>query len=512
MNQREDVDRESPPDASLELGHEAMRALSEQATALVTEYFDTIPELAVFPDEAALERLKEIRDARLTDEGEALEQILDDFRAVVKASRHNGHPRFFGYIASPSTAVGAYADLLASALNSNVTSWRSGPAATEVERAVVGWLAHLVGFGRPAQGLLTSGGSLANLTALLMAHRAASEPSVARLGLRSLDAPMTVYASDQVHLSIPKAADILGLGRDHVRTVGADGDFRIDVRELRAQIKSDIDAGFKPFCVVGNAGTVNTGAIDPLEEVASVAEEFGLWFHVDGAYGAPGALDESKRALFRGLERADSVSLDAHKWLYAPLDCGCLLFRDAARAHRAFSADGADYIKVHENEEREAFAFWDYGIELSRRFRALKLWMMLRYYGVRRLREAISKDNALAQYMAERINASGDFELMAPVSLSVCCFRYVPESSRAGLDAERDANERERLERALDDINTRIMKTVQRGGLAYLSNATLRGRFCLRASITNFRTTRADIDRTLGVVREAAAAAEGDKS
>jgi aromatic-L-amino-acid decarboxylase len=503
-NQREP---EIASSSSLEMDEGSLRALAERATAMVSDYFANIQGLPVFPESEALERLSEIRDASLPLEGEDLERIFEDCRLIVAGSRHNGHPRFYGYVASPSTPVGAYADLLASALNQNVTSWRSSPAATEVEQLVVRWLGQLVGYADASHGLLTSGGSLANLTALLMAQRAHAPQDVARKGLQALESPMTVYASRQMHLSIPKAADVLGIGREQVRIVETDEAFRMDVRALRERIEADLSAGnVKPFCIAASAGTVNTGAVDPLEEIAGVAEEYGLWFHVDGAYGALAALDSERRALFRGMERADSLSLDAHKWLYSPVDCGCLLFRDAARARAAVAPSEADYIKVHEVEEREAFAFWDYGIELSRRFRALKVWMLLRYYGARRLGEAIAKDNATALYMAEAVGSSEDLELLAPVTLSICCFRYVPEALRERLRGARSAEALETVEREIDDTNERIMHRIQRGGRAYLSNATLRGRFSLRACITNFRTTRADIDATLDAVRDAARA------
>ncbi|HEX7774225.1 MAG TPA: pyridoxal-dependent decarboxylase, partial [Pyrinomonadaceae bacterium] len=214
---------------------------------------------------------------------------------------------------------------------------------------------------------------------------------------------------------------------------------------------------------------------------------FDLWFHVDGAYGAPGSLDERKKHLFAGLERADSVSLDPHKWLYVPVDAGCLLFRDANAASRPFSAEDADYIKTHGYADEEAFAFWDYSVELSRRFRALKVWMTLQYYGRDRIAAAISEDIALAAYLGELVSSADDFELLAPVELSICCFRYVPD---------RDAD--------LDRLNERIMGMVQKGGRAYLSNATVNGKFALRACITNFRTTKADIEETIAAVREAA--------
>ncbi len=484
-----------------------MRELSAQSTALVMDYFARISELPVFPETTAAQIAGQM-ETSLPVEGEPLERLIEDCRTVISASRHNGHPRFFGYVASPSTPVGAFADLIASALNQNVTSWRSAPAATRIEQLVVRWLGQLIGYSQDARGLLMSGGSMANLNALFIAHRVKAGVETSRQGLWNMGSPMTVYASDQVHFSIVKAADVLGLGREQVRLLKSTERFQLDVRSLRERLASDIQAGFRPFCVVGNAGTVNTGAVDSLAEIAEVAEEYGLWLHVDGAYGALAAMDETKRALFAGIERADSVSLDPHKWLYAPVDAGCLLFRDEARVLSAFSSNEADYIKVHEQESEEAFAFWDYGIELSRRFRALKIWLMLRYYGTRRVAAAIKADNALAFELAERIRQSEDFELLAPVELSICCFRYAPSELRQRLAAE-DVDERARVNEELDELNARIMQRVQRGGRAYLSNATIRGSYALRACITNFRTTSEDIRTTLDIVREAAREEQG---
>jgi len=491
-----------PGGSSLDLSEAALADLSSRVTQLVAEYYAQIRNLPVFPETHGGQTNEKLGTSLPLD-AEPLDQLLDDCRSILQGSRHNGHPRFFGYVASPSTAPGAFADLIASSVNANVTSWRSGPAATEIERTVVGWLAEMIGYGdhdRKAQGLLTSGGSMANLTALLIAHRSKSDPNVVNAGL-SNSLPMTIYASSQIHMSIPKAADLLGLGRSHVRLVECDDRFRIKVSQLREQIAADLKNGLKPFCVVGSAGTVNTGAVDPLGEIADVADEFGLWFHVDGAYGALAALDQSKRPLFSGMYRADSVSLDPHKWLYIPLDSGCLLFRDESRARAAFSFDNADYIKVHESNEAEAFAFWNYGPELSRRFRALKIWLTLRYYGVGRIAEAITEDIALAAYLGRRVNEAADFELLAAPELSICCFRYLPTAFQSKVNTK-SLDEAENSE--LDRLNNEIMLVVQRGGRAYLSSATIRGRFALRACITNFRTTRADIDQTLDIIREAA--------
>jgi glutamate/tyrosine decarboxylase-like PLP-dependent enzyme len=354
---------------------------------------------------------------------------------------------------------------------------------------VVRWLGALINYDPQAKGLLTSGGSMANMIALLIAHRRKSGVDTAHVGLWN-SAPMTIYASEEVHLSIAKGADILGFGRDQVRVIACDERQRMRVDLLREKIEADRSEGLRPFCVVGSAGTVNTGAVDSLLEIADVAAEFELWFHVDGAYGAPGSLDEGKKHLFAGLERADSVSLDPHKWLYVPVDAGCLLFHDAEAARRPFSAEDADYIKTHGYADEEAFAFWDYGVELSRRFRALKVWMTLQYYGSGRIAAAVSEDIALAAYLGEMVSSADDFELLAPVELSICCFRYVPD--RGMSDAE------------LNHLNERVMELVQKGGRAYLSNATVNGKFALRACITNFRTTKSDIDETIAAVRDAA--------
>jgi aromatic-L-amino-acid/L-tryptophan decarboxylase len=475
--------------SSLDVTDDALQEISSEATKLVFEYMTTVAERPVRAENHAGKTTQSI-DAELSAEGLPLDQLLAECRTIMDLSRHNGHPRFFGYVASPSTPIGAYGDLIASALNANITCWRSGPAGTELERMVVRWLGSLIGYDQQAKGLLTSGGSMANMIALLIANRRKSGADTSRRGLWNSGAPMTIYASEEVHMSIPKAADILGFGRDHVRTIACDERQRMRVDLLRPRIEADVREGLRPFCVVGSAGTVNTGVVDPLNEIANIAAEFDLWFHVDGAYGAPGVLDQRKKDLFAGLERANSVSLDPHKWLYVPVDAGCLLFRDAGAAMAAFSTEDADYIKTHGYSDDEAFAFWDYGVELSRRFRALKVWLTLQYYGTRRIAEAIGEDISLAEYLGEVVSKADDFELLAPVELSICCFRFVPE--RGMSDTE------------LNQLNERIMALVQKGGRAYVSNATVNGRFALRACITNFRTTKADIDETVEAIRDAA--------
>ena len=496
--------------STLDLPRDELEELAREFCRMAVEYLAEPEALPVFPETSA-ERLAAMFRAPLPREGVGPGRLARDCAEVVRHSRQNGHPRMYGYVASPASPVGAFASLLGAALNSNVTSWRSAPAPTEVERTVVGWLAEMIGFkggdiNEDCGGLLTSGGSMANMGALFVAHRtrARGGADISRAGLWDAGAPATLYASDQVHLSVPKAADILGLGREQVRSVPSDEGFRIDVRRLREMVEADARAGLRPFCVVASAGTVSTGAVDPLRELARFARERSLWLHVDGAYGALAASAPARRPLFDGLAEADTVSLDPHKWLYTPLGCGCLLFREPAHARAAYAGTEEGYIKVFEEAEDEAFAFWDYGAELSRPFRALKVWAALRYYGAARVAAAIEEDCALAEYMAGRVGASEDFELLAPATLGICCFRYAPARARRALEAAEDEEERGRLNRELDELNARVMRRVQRGGEAYVSNAVLRGRFALRASITNFRTTRRDIDLTLDVIRRAA--------
>jgi aromatic-L-amino-acid decarboxylase len=489
---------------SLDVPENALHEISKQAAELVADYFNGIAEKSVRAPNYAGKTMSQL-DSQLNLQPAPLETLMEECRTMIELSRHNGHPRFFGYVASPSTPIGAYADLIASTLNANITCWRSGPAGTELELLVVRWLGQLIKYDSAAEGLLTSGGSMANLIALMIASRRTLGPAVSRAGLWQSGSPLTVYASSEVHMSVAKAADILGLGRDHVRSIACDERQKMISARLREQILNDLDRGFRPSCILASAGTVNTGVVDPLGRIADIAREFNLWFHVDGAYGAPGVLDSRKEPLFYGLERADSVSLDPHKWLYVPVDVGCLLFRDAATARAAFQTEDAAYIQLHGHVEQEAFAFWDYGIELSRRFRALKVWFTLRYYGAKKLAQSISDDISLAAYLGDLIEQADNFELVAPVELSICCFRYVPSGVQPKL-SDASAEERQPLNQLLNEFNERLMTRVQTSGRVYLSNAMVNGKFALRACITNFRTTKEDIDETVRVIRELALA------
>jgi aromatic-L-amino-acid/L-tryptophan decarboxylase len=298
--------------------------------------------------------------------------------------------------------------------------------------------------------------------------------------------PGVVYASEQVHMSIPKAVALLGLGLDNLRLIPIDASFRMSIPSLEEAIQRDRTAGKTGIAVVATAGTVNTGAIDPLREIAEMARRYGLWLHVDGAYGALAAIAAPEK--FSGLEMADSLSLDPHKWLYQPLDCGCLLLRDAEAARSAFAHTG-DYARSLSDDPVESFAFFEESLELSRRFRALKVWLSLRYHGLEAFRRAIRLDLAHAQRLAALVAQEAELELLAPLELSAVCFRR-------RLPGQSDA--------ALDRHNAAILQRVIRRGRVYISNATVRGRFALRACFVNHRTSDSDVD---AIVEEVLAAA-----
>lgn len=443
----------------------------ERITQLSLEYLASIPERPSFPNVTA-SQLATWFSRELPEQG-AGDVVFDELGKVIEGCRPNS-PRFFGYVFGSGEPVAAAADLLASVLNQNTTAWRSAPTAATLEHLVVGWLAEAIGC--PGfTGTLTGGGSPANLMALAMAREA-------RLPANEHGAkPGTVYASDQVHMSIPKAVALLGIGRDHLRLLPYDSEFRIRIDALQDAIANNVKAGLTPIAIVGSAGTVATGSVDPLVELAQIAREYQAWFHVDGAYGALSAIVQPGK--FAGLGAADSISLDPHKWLYQPLDCGCLLYRDANAARQAFSHTG-DYAQSLLEDPVESFAFFEESMELSRRFRALKLWLSLRYHGLATFREAIRNDLENAQYLAALIAQHRELEVLAPVPLSAVCFRYVANRKAAEVDA----------------LNREILQRIVRRGKVFLSNANIRGSFALRACFVNHRTTRPDVEQIVDEV------------
>jgi aromatic-L-amino-acid decarboxylase len=470
----------------LEPSPEEIRDWANSIIQFMIEYLGGLRDRGVYRHTSSRE-IRSGLDATLPTNPIEFDGLLKVFReTIVPFSRQNAHPRMFGYVQSPGTPLAAFADLLASTLNANLTVWRSAPAPVELERLTIDWIRQIVGFNAEAGGLFVSGGSMANLIGIAMARQTKGCSS----------GRLRMYASSETHFSIVKAAALLGIGRENVCHVAVDERFRIRMDDLVAKISADLEAGYVPFCVVANAGTVNTGAVDPLAEIREIAHRFQLWMHVDGSYGAFAVLAESARKLFAGMEQADSIALDPHKWLYLPVDVGCVIYRDPEAARAAFAHE-AEYTRMFGEEADEAFVCWDYGPELSRRFRALKVWMLLKGVGLDRLSEAIESNLACARHLESMVRASDDFEMAAPVELSIFCFRHVPGRLR---------NE---SPKAIDVFNERLLVALQRDGSSYLSNATLGGRFALRGCVLNYRTTLRDMEILLDDLRRVARKEDG---
>jgi aromatic-L-amino-acid decarboxylase len=452
-----------------------LQQLTARVSSLVADYYARLPRMRAFPQVSGAQTQSTFDEA-LPEEG-LQASALDLLERVCELSRAPTG-RFFGYVSGPGEPVAALADLLASVLNQNVTAWRSAPAAVTVERQVVRWIAQAIGC-PGLSGSLCGGGSMANLMALAMAREA-------RLPANESGAqPGIVYLSSEAHMSMGKAMALLGLGRRNARLIPTDDHFRMSPEALQAAIAKDRADGHQPIAVVASAGTVATGAIDPIAQIGEICRQHGLWLHVDGAYGLPAALVAAEK--FRGLDAADSLSLDLHKWLYQPVDCGMLLWKDAQRARAAFSYTG-DYARVLDADPIEGFAFFEESLELSRRFRALKIWLSLRYHGLAAFRSAIQLDLAHARQLVDGINQSPPLELLAPVELSAVCFRF--RDAPAGVN--------------LDDLNSAILRRVIERGQIYLSNAIVRESFALRACFVNHRTQSADVALIVPEVLQAA--------
>ena len=420
-----------------------------------------------------------------SDAGELLESTA---RALFAHSLFNAHPRFFGYITAPPAPIGVLGDFLAAALNANTGAWVLSPAATEVERQTVRWIAELVGCSPESGGLLVSGGNMANLVCFWAARAAAHGWNVREEGVAARDGrQLLAYASAETHTWIQKAADLSGIGTSAVRWIPTGADLRMDLASLRARLDADTAAGGVPFIVVGTAGSVSTGAVDPLVELAALCRERQIWFHVDGAYGGFAACVPDASGDLRALGEADSVAVDPHKWLYAPLEAGCVLVREPGRLRNAFA-----YHPPYYHFEETATNYVDYGPQNSRGFRALKVWLALRQAGAAGYRQMIAGDIALSRALAESVRASGELELVTQ-GLSITTFRFVPQELRTRT-AEPTVGA------YLDRLNRELLDRLQREGEVFVSNAVVRGSFVLRACIVNFHTDVGDVEAVPSIV------------
>ncbi|MFN2542609.1 MAG: aspartate aminotransferase family protein [Chthoniobacterales bacterium] len=448
----------------LSLPAEEMRRFGYRIVDLLSEHFARMSDgpVGVKADPAQIIALFD-RDPpeQSRDPQEILQQLERD---VLPNNLHVDHLRFFAFVPGPNNFVSAMADALAAGFNVFNGTWFGGSAAAALELGLVRWLCRVCGLSTEAGGLFVSGGSMANLTALVAARHARLQDRVEGA---------TIYFSDQTHSSVERALRVIGFAAAQLRKIESDDEFRLPLNALRAAIAEDRSSGLRPFCIIANAGTTNTGAVDPLPELADLAASENLWLHIDGAFGAAAILSERGRAMLRGLERADSITLDPHKWLFQSFECGCVLVRDAALLKSAFQIK-ADYLRdVHRVVEE--FNPCDYGVQLTRSFRALKLWLSLETFGVAAFREAITRGFELADAAERELRARDGWEILSPAQMATVCFRF-------GRD---------------DELQTKLVERMLSDGFALLTSTTLKGATSLRLCTINPRTTEQDIVETV---------------
>jgi glutamate/tyrosine decarboxylase-like PLP-dependent enzyme len=469
--------------APLAMDAETFRRLGHRLVDQVAALVEAVPRGPVTRDQSPSSVRQALGlDGPLPDQGTAPGPLLEETaRRLFAHSLFNGHPRFFGYITASPAPIGMLGDFLAAALNPNVGAWTLSPAATEIEAQTVRWIAELIGFPSTCGGLLASGGNMANLIGFMAARAANAGWDIRTAGMRT-DAgrPLRVYGSTETHTWLQKAADLSGLGTEAIRWIPTDRQLRMDGDALRRQIEADVAAGEVPCLVVGTAGSVSTGAVDPLYAIADVCREHGVWFHVDGAYGGFAAAVPDAPEDLRAIGHADSVAVDPHKWLYAPLEAGCVLVRDPDTLRAAFA-----YHPPYYHFDEHATNYLDYGPQNSRGFRALKVWLALRQAGAAGYRTMIGDDIRLSREMAHAVARHPELQLTSQ-SLSITTFRYVPADLRGGVGTER-------VEQELDRLNRALLDRLQREGETFVSNAVVDGRYVLRACIVNFHTDSEDV-------------------
>ena len=482
---------------ALAMNAKRIRALGYRIVDMIADDLADPAARPVFPPAQTREEMEAAFGGPVPRGGTDADELLTMIRErLLPAAGNPNHPRMMAYVLSASTPLTGLIEALVGSIKIRPTTWKNQPASCQIEVTVARWLGEMVGFADNAAGYMTSGGSWANLVALAVArvHRAGWD--VRSRGTAGGPA-LTAYVSSEAHSCIDRSAELLGMGAVNLRKIPVDDGFRIDLDALESSVRADIQAGRKPFCLIGNAGTVNTGAIDPLDRLADVAEDHDMWFHVDGAYGALACLVSEVRPQFTGLARADSLTLDPHKWLNTPFEAGCFLTRNWGDLGDAFSLI-PPYLRGAMGSEHNQY---EYGFELSRTDRALKVWLALHQHGTDRYAALISSHLALARYLAECIQAAVDFELATPVVLSICCFRYVPPDLTPGAPS---------VEAYLSALNQALEMALAADGRALVSGTELNGAHVLRACIVSHPVTRAGVDETLALLRLLGRQLDGD--
>ncbi len=468
--------------------------LGQAVTTIIAEYARALEESPVC-SRATPKELERLFAEPLPASGTSADEILEQFtRDVLPHAMNIASPRYFGLFNPTPLPLGVWADALCSALNQNGAVWRNSPAANVIEARVLRWLCELIGYGAGSFGTLTSGGSEANLVALKCARdRSASGTRDGGLRASYARGNLIVYASEQCHYSFIKSVDILGLGRDNLRKIETDERFHLSADVLRQTILRDIEEGHTPCCIAGAAGATSTGVIDPLDKLADIAAEFKLWFHVDAAYGGALAFSGKYKSRLRGIERADSVTIDPHKWMFVPFECGALLVRDGGTVLREAFDITPEYLSDERGGEDVEFDFFRYGQLGTRRFNALKVWMAMKHLGVNGYAEIIERQIELTEYLAARLDELENFVRVGEVETALCCARFIPEALRDASGDEQDA-----LQKALQ-------QRVERGGEAWFATTVLHGRRALRLNINSFLTGHRHVDDLVELLKRESA-------
>jgi len=475
-------DRETP----LALHKEEFRKIGYQLIDAISDFTDSINKKPVTTGESPKEIQKIVGDTSLPEQGTSAAEIV--FRASDLLFNHsllNGHPKFLGYITSSPTSIGAFADLLAATVNPNLGANILSPMATAIEKQTVKWLAEFIGVSPTYGGLLVSGGNMANFTAFLAARTAKSSTNIKEYGLANSPDEMVMYCSKTTHTWIEKAAVLFGHGAKSIRWIATSSNNKMNIELLEQTINDDLKAGKKPFLVIGTAGDVSTGVVDDLSAIATICKAYNLWFHIDGAYGIPAAAIPEFRNLFNGLQEADSIALDPHKWLYAPLEAGCTLVKNPQHLIDTYSSHPT-YYNFSAIDDEPSLNYYEYGLQNSRGFRALKVWMALQQIGKSGYIKLIGEDIALSEFFFERAGQRPELEAVTQ-NLSITTLRYVP------VGYEQD-------ESYLNALNEKLLNVLQLGGEVFLSNAVVNEKYCLRGCIVNFRTSRKDIEEIVEIV------------
>lgn len=458
--------------AKLKLTREEMRSLGYRIVDQIVEHFENLASKPVMRVSPRAELETKLREP-LPEQPEPVDSLLEQLQRDVWPNIGNvQHPRFFAFIPGPSNFVSVMADALAAGFNPFAGNWMEGSGTSQIELVTVDWLREMLRLPETAGGLFVSGGSMANLTALMTAR-------CAKLDNRSEDA--VVYFSDQTHNSIEKALRVLGFAREQIRKLPSDDAFRLRIESLQQAVVEDRAAGRRPFCVIANAGTTNTGAVDPLNELADLCAQEDLWLHVDGAYGAAACLSERGKKLMAGIERADSLSLDPHKWLFQPFEIGCVLARDARLLKKTFHTM-AEYLEDTKRAEEEEINYYDYGVQLTRGFRALKLWLSLKTFGAAAFRDAINRGFDLAEFAEGVLRQSNCWQIITPATMGIVTFRFVAEGCS---------------ESEINEIHRRMVEMMSEDGFAFANSTALRGQTVMRLCTINPRTTEEDIRATI---------------